>query len=158
MTGLSALRSRMRKRGRTVLGVFLIAWLNATLQPCLMAMEAPANAMAPTSMSPDHTNHGDHVASGTDHVCPHCPPSVSHDSNSCSVAGLSDCDTLPAAKQGERILKIDPSDAFDDVQISYHYFGLDQALTFHAPIRARSVRPTFVVGPPQSIQNCVFLK
>ena len=161
MTGLSTIRSKMRTRGRLVLSVIVIAWMNVTLQPCLMAMELSPNDFATISASSVHDGHQGHSANVADHedqACPHCPPSTSHDSNSCAVTTLTDCDILPEAKPGERILKVDMSDAFGDVHANYHYCGLDQSLTALVVVTPDSLKPTFVVGPSISIRNCVFLK
>ena len=110
-----------------VLAVFVIALMNATLQPCLMAMEGAPNDLAPTSLDQEHANHeghSTHMADDEGPTCAHCPPSVSHDNNHCSVAVMLDCDILPDLKKGERISKTDLSDAFGDIQSNYHYFDL----------------------------------
>ena len=83
---------------------------------------------------------------------------MSHENNSCSAAVMADCDILPDAKQGERILQIDLSDAFGDAHSNCHYGDLHHAPPILASVPPDSVRPTFIVGPTISIQNCVFLK
>ena len=161
MIGFSAFRSKMRTRGRLVLSVFVIAWMNAALQPCLMAMELSPNESASISAIAEHNGHQDHSANNVDHkhqACPHCPPSTSHDSNSCAVTALNDCDILPEAKPGERIQNVDLSDAFGDAHSNYHYYGLDRAPPALAVVSPDRLKPTFVVGPSISIRNCVFLK
>lgn len=150
----------MATRGRRVLGVFAIAWMTATMQPCLMAMELAPGDTASTSISTDHINQHEHSANKADHTnhaCPHCPPSTSHDDDSCSVTVMAHCDKLPDAKQGERILKVDLSDAFGIVYSSYLYFDLSCAPPICPSIHSDSISPTFLTGPSLNIQNCVFL-
>jgi hypothetical protein len=161
VTGLSAIRSKMKTRGRLLLSVFVIAWMSAALQPCLMAMELLPTESASISEVAVQDSHGGHSAIEVDHehpACPHCPPSKSHDSNSCAVTSMNDCDILPEVKPGERILKVDISDAFGDAHSNYHYYGLDRSAPELAVISADRLRPTFIVGPSLYIRNCVFLK
>lgn len=164
MIGLSTIRSKMKTRGRLVLSVFAIAWMSATLQPCLMAMEISPNESASISASGEQTGHQGHqghsatISDQADHACPHCPPSTSHDSNSCASSIRADCDALPDAKPGDRILKVDLSDAFADVHSSFHYFDLDRVPLQLATAAPNCEKPTFVFGPSISIRNCVFLK
>lgn len=155
------MRSKMKTRGRLVLSVFVIAWMNVTLQPCLMAMELSPSDSASISASSKQEGHQGHsatMASDQDPACPHCPPPTSHDSNSCAVATLADCDILPEAKPGERILKVDLSDAFGDIHTNYRYSRLDRSPPILAVVSPDSLKPTFVVGPSISIRDCVFLK
>jgi hypothetical protein len=151
----------MKTRGRLVLSVFVIAWMNVTLQPCLMAMELSPSDSASVSTSSEHDSHQGHSATVADHedqACPHCPPSASHDSNSCAVTAQTGCDTLPAAKPGERILKVDLNDAFGDVLADYQYYGLYRAPPAMVVVSPDRLKPTFVVGPSINIRNCVFHK
>ena len=156
--GLSTIRGRMKARGRLVLSVFVIAWMSATLQPCLMAMEMSPNEPATISATAEHNGHKNHAATNEDHACPHCPPSASHDGDSCTVTATSDCGNLPDAKPGERIPKVELSDTFDDAHSSYHNHGLHRAPPLLVTLSPNCERPTFVVGPSISIRNCVFLK
>mgnify|MGYP001812848225 FL=1 len=160
MIGISAIRSKMKTRGRLVLSVFVIAWMNVTLQPCLMAMELSPSDSASISASSEHDGHQGHSANVADHedqACPHCPSSTSHDSNTCA-ATLTDCDILPEAKPGERILKVDLDDAFGDVHANYQDYGLNRAPPEMLVVSPNSLKPTFIVGPSINILNCVFLK
>jgi hypothetical protein len=161
VAGLSAIRSKMKTRGRLVLSVFVIAWMNATLQPCLMAMELPPTESASISEVAMPDSHHGHSAIDLDNevpACPHCPPSTSHDSNLCAESSVADCDILPEAKPGERILKVDMSDGFGDVHSGYHFNRLDRSPPVLAVVSRHRLKPTFVVGPSISIRNCVFLK
>jgi len=159
--GLSTIAGKMKTRGRLVLSVFVIAWMNATLQPCLMAMELSPNDSVTISASAEHDVHQDHSANDVDHedqACPHCPPSTSHDSNSCDVAALTDCDILPEAKPADRILNVDLCDTFGDAHPGYYFYGQDRAPPLLLTVSPNCERPTFLVGPSINIRNCVFLK
>ncbi len=161
MISLSAIRSKMSTRGRLLLSVFVIAWMNATLQPCLMAMELPPTEAAQISEVAEQDSHHGHAATqvGNDSpACPHCPPSMSHDSEACAVIAVSDCDMLPQAKPGERILKADFSDAFGAALSNYHFSSLNFVPTELVVASLDCSKPKYVVGPSISIRNCVFLK
>lgn len=161
MTGLSKIRRKMRTRGRLVLGVFVIAWMNATLLPCAMAMEMSPSELASVSASAQHGGHHGHSDESEDrsnHACPHCPPSTSHDSGLCDVEAASECDTLPEVKPGERLLKVNLSDTFDDAHSSYQSDAPDRVTPLLVNLSPNCEKPTFVVGPSINIRNCVFLK
>ncbi len=158
---LSAIRSKMSTRGRLLLSVFVIAWMNATLQPCLMAMELPPTEAAQISEVAEQDSHHGHAATqvvNDSPACPHCPPSMSHDSEACAVIAVSDCDMLPQAKPGERILKADFSDAFGAALSNYHFSSLNFVPTELVVASLDCSKPKYVVGPSISIRNCVFLK
>jgi hypothetical protein len=141
--------------------VFVIAWLNAVLQPCLMAMELSPHEQSPAALGQDHSNHANHSASMEDHdreACPHCPAATSHDNGTCSVAVMLDCDRLPDAKKADRSLKVDLSDAFNEVYFVSYHSDLKYASANCPTIRPGSLKPTFLVGPPLRIRNCVFRK
>lgn len=151
----------MKVRGRLALGVFVIAWMNATLQPCLMAMELPPDEPASIPAVAGHDGHQNHPAKMLDHadkVCPHCPSTTSHDGNSCAVTVTRECGVLPEAKPADRILKADLSDAFDDGCPGHYYHALERAPPLRVATSISGERPTFVVGPTINIRNCVFLK
>jgi hypothetical protein len=151
----------MSTGGRLLLSVFVIAWMNATLQPCLMAMDLPPTEAAQVSEVAEQNSHHGNAASQLGHegpACPHCPPSMSHDSNACTVTAVADCDTIPTAKPGERILKADFSDAFGAVHPNYYYSSLNPVPTELVVVSLDCTKPKFVVGPTISIRNCVFLK
>jgi hypothetical protein len=158
MIGLSTIRSKMRTRGRLLLSVFVIAWMSAILQPCLMAMEVSPNEFATISEAAEHGGHQNHTASSESHACPHCPPSTSHDGNSCAIPASSECDILPDVKPGERILKVELSDTFDNAHSSHHNHDFDRAPPLLVRLSPNCEKPTFVFGPSISIRNCVFLK
>jgi hypothetical protein len=158
---LSAIRSKMSTGGRLLLSVFVIAWMNATLQPCLMAMDLPPTEAAQISEAAEPDSHHGHVATQVDQdspACPHCPPSMSHDGDACAVTAVTDCDILPKAKAGERILKVDFSDAFGAAHSNYHFSSLDFVTTELLVVSLDCTKPKYVVGPSISIRNCVFLK
>ena len=161
MIGLSKFRGKMRTRGRLVLSVFVMAWMNATLLPCAMAMEMSPSEPASVSTSAQHGGlhgHSENSEDRSEHACPHCPPSTSHDANACAVTAIGECDILPEAKPGERILKVDWSDTFDNAHSSYQNFILDRAPLQLVTVPPNCKKPTFIVGPSINIRNCVFLK
>jgi len=138
--------------------------MNATLQPCLMAMEMSPNEPASVSASAERDGHQGHQGHSADredrseHACPHCPPSTSHDADSCAVTAIGECDILPEAKPGERILKVELSDTFDNAHSSYENFALNRAPLQLVTVPPNCEKPTFRVGPSIYIRNCVFLK
>ena len=161
MIELSTIRSKMRTRGRLVLSVFVFAWMNATLLPCAMAMEMSPSEPASATTSAQHGGHHGHSDESedrSDRACPHCPPSTSHDDSSCDVGAGSECDILPEVKPGERLLKVDLSDAFDSAHSSYRNYALDRDRALLVNLSPNCEKPTFVVGPSINIRNCVFLK
>jgi hypothetical protein len=151
----------MSTGGRLLLSVVVIAWMNATLQPCLMAMElAPTEAAQSSEVAEQNSHHGN-AASQLGHEgppCPHCPPSMSHDGDACAVTAVTDCEILPQAKPGERILKADFSDGFDAALSNYHFSSLDFVPTELLVASLDCTKPKYVVGPSIHLRNCVFLK
>ena len=161
MIGLSTIRSKMSTRGRMVLSVFVIAWMNATLLPCTMAMEMSPNEPVSITASGEHDGHQSHSADSEDrseHACPHCPSSASHDANACVVAAAGECEVSPDVKPSERILKVDLGDKLDDSNSSYQNIGLVRAPRQLRIFTPNCEKPTFIVGPSINIRNCVFLK
>lgn len=147
--------------GRFALSVFVFAWLNATAQPCLMAMNLPAQAVAMSS----HVMHGmDQVdrRSNDDAVpdkrCAHCPPTgaMNHE-YPCAELQPADCNDLPQSTIDARQDKLKLKDVPGLFAIA------------HAPPVPLVPPPTIV--PPQpygkclhfpaepslTILNCVFL-
>jgi len=161
---LSTIRSKMKTRGRLVLSVIVIAWMNATLLPCAMAMEMSPNEPVSITASGEHDGHQGHQGHSADsedrseHACPHCPSSASHDTNACAVTAANECDISPDVKPGERILKVDLNDMFDNAHSSYRNCALDRAPLQLVAVPSNCKKPTFIVGPSISIRNCVFLK
>ena len=160
MTPLSTMRVGKSSWGRLVLSVFVVAWMNAALQPCLMAMEMPSNDTTPTVGHEGHENHESMTGSSTDaaaRTCQHCPPTMSHDGGSCTTAAMADCDVLPDLKQGDRYSKLDLSDAHF-VAIVTGAYNFNPVQMYVAPFSRDSVSPTYSSGPPINLKNCVFLK
>ncbi len=62
------MRAGQNSWGRRVLGVFVVAWMSATLQPCLMAMEMAAPVDVTVAGEQAHSEQANKRA------CPHCPP------------------------------------------------------------------------------------
>lgn len=163
MFRLSIIKSKMNARRRSVLGVILLALMNATLQPCAMAMtttpDSSSSETSPISTNSVHDSRQGHFATSAKHempACPRCPPSMSDADNECSVASMAQCDILPDVKQGEKILKVDLGDGHVNAQVSCHYFDLLDATALLTPVRPESLRPTFLIGPSLTIRHCVF--
>jgi len=159
---LSNIKSKMNARRRSVLGVILLALMNASLQPCAMAMTTPdssSSETSPISTISDHDSHQGHIATSAKHempACPRCPPSMSGADNECAVASMAQCDILPDVKQGEKILKVDLGHGQVNAQVSCHNFDLLDAATLLTSVRPESLRPTFLIGPSLTIRHCVF--
>jgi len=147
--------------GRFVLGVFVFAWLNATAQPCLMAMNLPAQADAMSS----HVMHGmDQVEQrANDHAvankrCAHCPPTgtMNHESL-CATLQAADCDDLPQSTIDARQDKLKLKDVPGLFAIAH---APPVPLVPPLPIAPRQPYEKclhFRAGPSLSILNCVFL-
>jgi len=150
----------MSTRGRLVFGVFVVALMNATLQPCLMAMESSQEIASISALAEhdDHHGHSEHTAGHLDQACLHCPPTAAHNGESCAVAAIADCDVLPKTKLGERGLKSDFSDSFGATHSFYYYVSPDPAPAEIVVVSLDCSDPKFSVGPSVSIRNCVFLK
>lgn len=135
--------------GRRVLSVFVVAWISAVMQPCLMAMEMAAPEEM--TMAADHSL-SDHAEK---HTCPHCPPSSPHvDQMSVKSA---DCGELPEYKQGDRFSKPDVENAWLPVLANAAY--IQELLAPTDVLSEREIsNSTYPGDPPLNLRNCVFLK
>jgi hypothetical protein len=147
--------------GRFVLGAFVFAWLNVAAQPCLMAMQMPAEPEMAA-----HTDHGTHhVDQHSGHAanaaedCGHCPPSGSAaHQNECATMQAADCTELPQSNFDARSLKLELKDAPGMFAVAQ---APPQAVI---PRLARLVTPhncarlKFTDSPPLNLRYCVFLK
>ena len=104
MNSLATFKQRQTPWARSVLGLFVVVWLNLALQPCAMAMD------------------GD-----DDHDCPHCPPGHTqkhdrHDMASSEAAGhdmpcatgAADCNALDDYIYGGRSAQLKVKDGPSD--------------------------------------------
>ena len=157
MAPLSTIRANKGSWGRLILSVFVVVWMNAALQPCLMAMEMSSGEEAATSV---HAGHDSMLADSGDSVvpsCQHCPPSMSSGNGHCPTLEMSGCDLLPDVKQSDRVPKLDLGDACFVAIVNDNYsFSLHQP--YVPPFSCDSVRPNYSIGPPINLKNCVFLK
>jgi len=160
LTPLSKIRANRSTWGRKVLGVFVVAWMSAALQPCLMAMEMSAGEEVATSAHAVHANHDSLHSESSNSVVPtclHCPPSISGGDRHCETLEVSGCDLLPDIKQGDRLSKLELGDAHF-VTIVSNAVSFEPRQSFVTPFSGDSVRPNYSVGPPINLKNCVFLK
>ena len=91
MKNLARKRTVSANRGRFLLGVFLLAWLNLTVQPCLMAMEVSPESIVDSA----HAAHMNHASRSPGHDCDHCPTALSDHAKSCTSATSSGCSSIP---------------------------------------------------------------
>ena len=149
LTLLSKMRAGQTIWGRRVLSAFVVAWISAVMQPCLMAMEMPAPDRL--TMAAEHSL-SEHAEK---HTCPHCPPSSSH-ADQMSVQSA-DCGELPNYKQGDRFSKLELDKIWLPVFASAAYV---HALPVPADVLSACEisNSTYPGDPPLNLKNCVFLK
>ena len=145
-------------RGRFVLSILILAWLNVAAQPCLMAME-----MAPQKSSiSEHTVHSEHSEHMSDAAaandCDHCPSLLDAQAAPCETGSASDCELFPGYNVDGRYFKLQPKDNSPPLTLlsiaSTH--DLLRPVTRVSPHRDKRTR--FAGDPPLNIQYCVFLK
>ena len=144
--GIFAVPVRQSAWGRLLLSVFVVAWMSATLQPCLMAMDAP-----PDTMSADAMHHA------AEQPCEHCAASVPHPDNTCTEITMGDCGSLPQYDHGQRHSELDLNDTFSPVVVSAFAADLKTIARQPTPLVAGHVRPQISIGPSLNLQFCVFL-
>lgn len=148
--------------GRFVLAAFVFAWLNVAAQPCLIAMEMPAEpGMA--SMQMEHGNHHGSPDSDQDfdlaQDCGHCPSSgsVAHQSD-CASMMAADCTELPQSNIDVRSLKTECKDSPDTFAVAQ----VPPPTVIHRPnhpvMPHTCARLKFTDSPPLNLRHCVFLK
>ncbi len=135
--------------GRRVLSLFVVAWISAVMQPCLMAMEM--DTPDELTMSAAHSL-SDHVE---EHSCPHCPPSSPH-GDQMSVQS-SDCGELPDYKKGDRFSKQQLDNDWLPVFANAGY--VHEVFVPADVLSGREIPDSTYPGdPPINLRNCVFLK
>lgn len=157
LTPLSKIRANRSTWGRKVLGVFVVAWMSAALQPCLMAMEMSPGEEVATSAHANHDSSHSESSYSVVPTCQHCPPSISGGDRHCETLEMSGCELLPDIKQGDRLSKLEAGDAHF-VAIVSNAFRFDSRPLFVTPFSGDSVGPNYSSGPPINLKNCVFLK
>lgn len=147
-------RAQDTSRGRFLLAVFAVAWLNLTVQPCLMAMESvPEPAVASGQAA-----HADHAIHSGHHDCDHCPPALSVQAKPCASAAASDCSSVPDYNYDNRNGPSKLKDIPTFVAIA------ELAIAFEFTIPTSSSPPldcavlNYPSEPPLNIRFCVFLK
>ena len=149
MTLLGKIRAGQTTWGRRVLSVFVVAWISAAMQPCLMAMEMAGPVEV--TMAGDHSL-SDHAEK---HSCPHCPPSSPHSDQTRAL--MADCGELPDFKQGDRFSKLEVDDTWYQV-VANAGFGLSPSAPKHVQSGRDCPNPKYAGDPPLNLKNCVFLK
>ena len=137
--------------GRFVLSVFVVAWLNLAVQPCLMAMELAPEPEAVTA----HSAHASHSDS---HDCGHCPPAIDHEDQTCATCAASVCESTPDSNYDARNQLPKLKDISTYVAIA------EPLLRVESDLRKDTVRPSHCADlswpgePPLNLRYCVFLK
>lgn len=148
MNAIAALRQRQRPWVRTVLAALTLVWLNAAMQPCVMA--------APMANDPDVAHHGSHGARGdTQHgahsECLHCEVFGRGD---CQDGG--DCGALSAIQPNGTATPKDNADK--PVALVPTAGTVWQA---PSPVRVADIAPRAAPPPPElslTVRYCVYLK
>lgn len=154
LKSLNSEPAQVTTRGRFLLGVFVVAWLNLAVQPCLMAMElAPEPAVASGQLA-----HADHASHSSDHNCDHCPPASSDHANACASAAAADCGSIPDYNYDSRngLSKLKDIPAY--VAITELAIAFEFTIPTSSPPPAECAAPHYPIEPPLNIRLCVFLK
>ena len=156
--GLSSASDNRRVRPtrmRSILGVFVVAWLNLVMQPCAMALgdteehDCPRCPPSHVDERTDHAMHGGHMAA---------EESASGDMP-CSIAAT-DCSLFDELNYDGRTVKLELNDAPNDCPIAIGFPPtFESALK---PIEYRGWHSTRSPPPPASVPlnvyYCVYLK
>jgi len=147
-------RRRHDKRGRFVLSMFVLAWLNLAVQPCLMAMESAPEPVVASAQS----IHADHANHSPDHDCDHCPPLLNGHAKVCVSATASNCDSTSSynydGRNGHSKLKDVPTfAAIAEIAMPDEFTIPDSS---PPPLDCTAL--DYPIEPPLSIRFCVFLK
>lgn len=144
-------RYQRRPWARIALAAFLIAWLNLSVQPCLMAMESPTG---PTT----EIGHSSHSSHSIDEDCVHRPPAMDDGCDACATSVASACGITPDLNFDARSKLPKFKSASTFVLIT------ESSPTVEFVLRndlARSLDPanlSYPSGPPLNVRHCVFLK
>ncbi len=137
--------------GRFVLSVFVVAWLNLAVQPCLMAMELAPEPEAATA----HSAHASHSDS---HDCDHCPPAIDHKHQTCASCAASVCESTPDSNYDARNQLPKLKDISTYVAIADPVPRLESGLR-NEPVQSfRCAELSWPGEPPLNLRYCVFLK
>jgi hypothetical protein len=140
---------------RSILGVFIVAWLNFVLQPCAMAIgnmeehDCPRCPPSHEEMRADHAMHGRHLAA--EETAPHEMPCANT---------ATDCSLLDELNYDGRIVKLELDNAPVDTPIAVAPALISEPHLQHADCHswhpARSPPPRSSV--PLNVYYCVYLK
>ncbi len=137
--------------GRFILSVFVVAWLNLAVQPCLMAMEL-APEPEPATAHSAHANHSD------SHDCGHCSGAVNHDYQACASSAASTCGTTPDYNYDARNQLPKLKDISTYVAIAEPLLRVESD-QWKDPVRPSHCADLSWPGePPLNLRYCVFLK
>ena len=134
-----------------VLVAFLVAWLNLAMQPCLLAMELPAEPITETG-HPSHSSHSN------GQYCGHCPSALDNGHRVCALSAASACGvTLDFDVDARsKLPKFEDTSTFVVIAESPPIF---EFVLRKNPVR--SPDPTnlsYPTAPPLYVRHCVFLK
>ncbi len=133
-----ALQQRLIRRGRSALGLVVVAMLNLAFQPCAMAMDMD-----------------------TDHGCPHCPPEMQHAAHEArqDLAEIATCDVVGVYNVDSRTDKPQAKDPCPDVHVLPAAEPPTPAATEAQRVDGDcGAVPRYSGDPPLNLLYCVFLK
>jgi hypothetical protein len=137
-----------------LLGVFVVAWMNLAVQPCLMAMESVPEPVVAAALSA-HVDHGSH---SPEHDCDHCPPAIGSHAKVCVSVAASDCSSAPDyyydGRNGPSKLKDVPT----FVAIAEFAVPVEFTMLTPSPLPLDCAAVDHPGEPPLNIRFCVFLK
>ena len=151
---MSSKRSQATGRGRFLLSVFVVAWLNLAVQPCVMAMELAPEPAAVTEQSA-HAGHSNH---SSDHDCDHCPPASGGHAITCASAAASDCSSISDLNYDKRNGTPKLNDIPTYVAIAELATPFEITIPTSSPPLPGCAPLDYPSEPPPSIRFCVFLK
>lgn len=154
LKSLASKRAQVTARGRFLLALFVVAWVNLAVQPCLMAMESVPESVVVSGQSA-HTEHASH---SPDHNCDHCPPASSDHAKVCASAAASDCGSIPDYNYDGRngLSKLEDIPAY--VAIAEIAVPVEFTIPTSSPLPANCAAPNYPIEPPLNVRFCVFLK
>jgi len=134
--------------------MFVVAWLNLAVQPCVMAMESTPEPVVASAQS----MHADHASHAPDHDCDHCPPALTDRANACASAVTSDCGSIVDynydGRNGQAELKNTPFYlAVADIAIPADFIDSNSS-----PPPPEYAAFNYPGEPPLNLRFCVFLK
>ena len=155
MSSVSDNRRARPSRMRSILGVFVVAWLNLVLQPCAMALgnmaenDCPRCPPSHEEQKSDHAMHGGRMAA----------EDAASGGMPCSDAAT-DCTLLDELNYDGRLVKLELNDAPNDSPIAIAPpFVCEPNLrpaAYHGWHPSRSPPPPSSV--PLNVYYCVYLK